>query len=238
MAESALKSGAQTFSSAIETAHNYTRWVLSAFDGYYGSSILEVGLGHGGYREFLPAQARYVGVDIDAECVERSRERHPDDEFLVADITDPSLVAALNSQRVDTVLCINVLEHIPDDRAAINVMLDLLPVGGHLLLFSPAIPALYSAMDELAGHVRRYRCADVPVLAGTRAAVIRNDYFNAVGAVGWLINKAFRHADLDSASINAQIAAFDRFVVPFARIVDPPFRRLFGQSLVAVLRKS
>ena len=237
MAESILKTGAQTYSAAIETAHNYTSWIIARCAPFLGSTILEVGLGHGGYRAFLPPSARYIGLDIDAESVDRARRQNPADTFVAADVTDPALKTTLAGHRIDTVLCINVLEHIVEDRKAVENLMSILQPGGHLVVLSPAFPALYSSLDHLAGHVRRYVRADVPPLAPPGTVVVRNEYFNAIGGVGWFLNKLVRHSDLNATAVNSQIVIFDRYVVPLARQTDRLSRRFFGQSLIFVIQK-
>lgn len=238
MAGSAVKTGAHTYSTAIESADNYTRWILSGFRPFFGRSLLEVGLGHGGYRQFLPPDLDYLGVDIDPDSVARAQTRNPEDVYLVADITDPHLTARLSSRVIDTVLCVNVLEHIERDEAAVESMLSMLTPGGHLLILVPAFAALYSGLDRMAGHVRRYTLADVPRLVCRNGLVVRQHYFNAVGGLGWWINKAMRHSNLDSDAVNSQIRLFDRYVVPIARAVDPVTRRFFGQSMICVIRRT
>lgn len=237
MAESTLKTGAQTYSSAIETATNYTSWIISRCAPFLGKTILEVGLGHGGYRPFLPPSARYIGLDIDEQSVAHARRQHPADAFVAADVTDPALQATLAPYDIDTVLCINVLEHIAEDRKAVANLMSILKPGGHLVVLSPAFPALYSSLDHLAGHVRRYVRADVPPLVPPGAVIVRNEYFNAIGGVGWFVNKLVRHSDLNATAVNSQIVIFDRYVVPVARQADRLSRRFFGQSLIFVMQK-
>jgi SAM-dependent methyltransferase len=237
MVESTLKTGARTYSAAIETAGNYTRWIISRCAPYIGCSVLEVGLGHGGYRPFLSPSARYVGLDIDADCVARAQRNYPSDTFVHGDITDPRLAAQLAGYAIDTVLCVNVLEHVPEDRQAVHNLIEVLRPGGHLVVLSPAFPVLYSTLDELAGHVRRYRRRDVAPLTPANGRVVRNEYFNAVGGVGWYVNKFARHGDLNATAVNSQIVMFDRYVVPIAKVVDQAARHVFGQSLIFVIER-
>ncbi|WP_295587114.1 bifunctional 2-polyprenyl-6-hydroxyphenol methylase/3-demethylubiquinol 3-O-methyltransferase UbiG [uncultured Lamprocystis sp.] len=237
MAESTLKTGAQTYSSAIETADNYARWVLSTFVPNYGQRLLEVGLGHGGYRRLLPPTIDYIGLDIDPDSVNQARAHYPTDTYLQADITDPGLTALLAPREIDTVLCINVLEHIEQDAAAVQNLLSALVPGGSLLILVPAFQSLYSDLDQMAGHVRRYTLRDVSRINGAGGIVVKARYFNAIGGIGWWLNKALRHTSLNSGAINQQILFFDRFVVPIARVVDRVSRSFFGQSMICVIRK-
>ena len=212
--------------------------MIDAFRPYIGKRLLEVGLGHGGYRGALPALERYVGIDIDADSIAAAERRYPGDRFLIGDITDAGLPARLAEEALDSVLCVNVLEHVEEDRAAVANLLESLRPGGHLLLFVPAFAGLYNELDRLAGHLRRYRLGDLDrLLPATGATLIEARYFNAVGGLGWWVNGLTKPRSLDDDSVNGQIAVFDRYVLPVARALDPLTRRVFGQSLVAVVRR-
>lgn len=233
-----MKIGAETYSSAITQAVNYTHWVIDAFADYIGDHLLEVGLGHGSYRAFLPPLKGYVGIDIDEAAIETASARYPHDTFLCADVADPCLIDCLVGTPIDTVLCANVLEHIEDDKAAVRVLLALLREGGHLLLFVPALPLLYGEMDRLAGHHRRYTKHSLAALVPpNKGRVLVNRYFNPVGALGWWVNGLLPHRSLNSNAINGQISLFDRYVLPVSRLIDPLTRSFFGQSIACVVQK-
>src|SRR5262249_47246517 len=137
---------------------------------------------------------------------------------------------------VDTILCINVLEHIAEDRKVVANLLALLPPRGRLLIFVPAFQALYSSMDKHAGHVRRYRLKDLAALVPPgQAKIIKAHYFNALGGAGWWVNKWVNHAALDAPGVNNQLKLFDRFFVPLARVLDILCMGAVGQSAVCVI---
>jgi SAM-dependent methyltransferase len=229
-------SGADTFSTSMEAAGNYNRWVAGRFAAYAGRAILEVGIGHGGYRRFFPDATRYVGIDIDAAMVERARAAYPRDTFRVVDAADPKFVAETGGG-FDSVLCVNVLEHIEDDRTAAANMIAALRPGGHLFLFVPAFGFLYNDLDRLAGHVRRYTKSRLRDALPAEAEVIQLAYFNPVGAVGWWANNFVKHGSLETREVTSQVALFDRWLVPVSRAVDPVTRGFFGQSVVCVARR-
>lgn len=230
------KTGAATYSSAISDADNYTRWIIDLMLPYIGAAVLEVGLGHGGYREHLPRGIRYTGVDLDAEAVCAASAKHPGDCCFVADIADREFPTRVkdHSAAPDTVICANVLEHVEDDEAAVTNMLNVLEPGGRLLLYVPAHGQLFGTMDRLAGHHRRYSKKDLPRIAGAHT-VTTWSYVNPIGALGWWLNRNVGYDSLDSAAINRQIRWFDRYVLPVSRNVTPLTRHLFGQSLFCVL---
>lgn len=230
----------KTYSSAIVEASNYTRWVVDEFRPFIGRRLLEVGLGHGSYREQLPPLEHYVGLDIDEEAVAAAEARAggSGDLYLAADITEEALVERLRAQAVDTVLCVNVLEHIEDDRRALANLLAALPSGGRLLLFVPAFQALYNDLDRFAGHHRRYRKASLGALVPqAQARILRMRYFNAIGALGWWVNSLARHDSLDDPGVNSQIALFDRYVLPLSRAINPLTGPFLGLSLTMVAEK-
>jgi 2-polyprenyl-3-methyl-5-hydroxy-6-metoxy-1,4-benzoquinol methylase len=231
-------SGAGTYSSAIGEALNYTRWVLDAFDGLIGRRVLEIGIGHGGYVDHLPQCEAYLGVDIDADSVAAARVARPKYEYLQADVAAPDFLKVLGERRFDTVLCLNVLEHIEDHGLAVANLLKTLQSGGHLLLFVPAFEALYSPLDRFAGHYRRYTRKElaqlIPVGAGQ---VVRNEYFNPIGGIGWWANKFMPHKSLNDGAVNGQVRLFDRYVLPISRRLNPLTRTIFGQSVVFAVRR-
>jgi SAM-dependent methyltransferase len=232
-----MESG-RTFAPAMESAKNYTQWVLRQFDGSFGRNVLEVGIGHGGYGDYVPTSASYCGLDIDPQNVAAARERYPSRSFIEGDVTSDEFVERLQVEGFDTVLCCNVLEHIEDDRRAVRNMLRVLVDGGRLLLLVPALPSLFNDLDRIAGHQRRYTKATLSAaIDPALGRVERLAYFNSVGALGWLANSFVRHKNIESRSIAMQVALFDRVMVPVSRVADRLVARSFGQSLVAVVEK-
>ncbi|MGH9198247.1 MAG: methyltransferase, partial [Acidimicrobiia bacterium] len=132
--------------------------------------------------------------------------------------------------RIDTVIALNVLEHIPDDRGALQSMRDMLISGGRVVVLVPAMRALYGSLDKGLGHVRRYDAGALRRLFDDADLLIdRVFFFNMVGALGWFANSRL----LGVARIpKSQVQWFDR-LVPCLRAEDF-LPRPFGQSLIAV----
>jgi len=139
LASAPAPKGAETYSSAMADAKNYISWILSSFSGYLAAPVLEIGVGHGSYASVLRGYGDYVGVDIDPASVEEARQRFPDLDFRVADITSPDFVALANERMVRTIVCLNVIEHIEDDGKAVTNLARALQPGGHLLVIVPAL---------------------------------------------------------------------------------------------------
>jgi SAM-dependent methyltransferase len=226
-------------SPALRTARNYYAWIADQFHPWVGRRVLDVGGGHGAHLEHVVGAGRFVmSVDLSEECVREMKERFAGVPFdaRAGDITDPGLIRDLAALRFDTLMCINVLEHIEHDDAALRAMAEILrPAAGRLFLFVPAHPALYGSPDELAGHFRRYtRPALTGLLRDAGLRVRRAYYFNAVGALGYLVNARLVRPRTLGGPVDAQIKVFDRLCVPVLRRLEGLIPVPFGQSLIAV----
>jgi SAM-dependent methyltransferase len=154
---------------------------------------------------------------------------------LEGDILDAGVTSDLAAERLDTVVCVNVLEHIQDDRGAVCQMAGLLRPGGHLVLLVPAHPSLYGTLDSLVGHFRRYQRRElVDKVRGSGLAVVRCRFFNSAAAIcRFVIGQLLRQQEAG----RSQVLFFDRFVVPVLAPLEWLMRPPFGQSLVVVGRK-
>jgi SAM-dependent methyltransferase len=137
----------------------------------------------------------------------------------------------------DTAVYVNVLEHIEDDSGELDVARRLLAPGGHLCLFVPAMPSLYSRIDHKSGHYRRYTKAALRRKVEEAGFVIeRIDYFDAASIVPyWLMYRVLGVEDLG----NGSNAFYDRVIVPISRLVQrilvhPPI----GKNLILVARRA
>lgn len=236
--ESKIRSGAETYSSAIGSASNYHNWILEEFRPYLGSSVMEVGLGHGNYRNCLHNLNSYTGIDIDQESIMQAKEKFPQDRFVCVDITSDKFTDVM-AEKYDSVICINVIEHIENDAKAVQNLLSVLRPQGFLLLFVPAFESLYNDLDSLAGHHRRYHLHDSKrLLKGLNCRLVENKYFNPIGGLGWYVNKFAKHKSLNENAVNNQIVLFDRYILPISRMLNPLTKQLFGQSLITVVQKN
>jgi SAM-dependent methyltransferase len=217
----------------------YMRWQLEQFKPFLGPRLLEVGCGVGSILAQLPPREFVMGVDIEHELVEFAGRRFSDRQryaFAPLDISSLSTEhrTMLKCHRFDTVLCINVLEHVTDDTAALAAMADVVEPGGTVAVLVPAHPALYGQYDEMEGHFRRYSREDLRTLL-TRSGleVVRLHRFNFVGAAGWWFQyRLLRRRIHGQGHFRALQAA-----LPVLRIVEARVKPPFGLSLVAVAKK-
>lgn len=144
--------------------------------------------------------------------------------------------AAIADATQDFIYTLNVLEHIADDRAAARELYRMLKPGGRLLVYVPAFPVLYSAMDRKVGHLRRYRReALVKLLREAGFSVDDSAYADSLGFFASLLYRFVGSAD---GGINmSALILYDRVIFPVSRLLDRLCRKLFGKNVYAVAVK-
>jgi 2-polyprenyl-3-methyl-5-hydroxy-6-metoxy-1,4-benzoquinol methylase len=197
------------------------------------SRILEVGCGHGNLIPHLLDRDLVVGTDANTEAIAAVRSRYRDCSNLrsyVFDILSPPPDEILNHE-IDTVISLNVLEHIEHDTVAVRNMVELLPTGGTLIIIVPAHGWLYGTMDSSIGHFRRYTKATMRhLLIEAGAEVTRQSYHNLFGAIGWWFFGRVLKCTNPPAG---QLSLFDR-LVPLLAVAERAIRPPFGLSLITV----
>ncbi len=218
-------------------ANNYRNWMYRRVAPYVGARVLEVGAGIGNFTELLLGRELVVATDKFPLCVDYLRRRlgaQLKAAPLVLDLAAPP-TAALKPYGFDTIICMNVLEHVEDDLRALRFMHEVLVAGGRAIILVPAFQFLYGTVDRAIEHHRRYtRKSLLPRMRAAGFDVEAAFYMNVVGMAGWFWNNRVRRTSEENP---AQIALFDRFIAPWAerveRLLPPPF----GLSLIAIGRK-
>jgi glycosyltransferase involved in cell wall biosynthesis len=220
---------------SLSATRRFNRWMSEVIEPHLGQRILEVGSGLGNLSRLLPKREWLTVSDRDPEYVRLLSQAFADFDCVdVAklDLESETDFAAL-PRRYDSLVCLNVLEHVADDGAAIRRMASVLDPGGRLILLVPQHAFLMSAMDRELGHHRRYDRAGLEALlaaAGLRVESVRD--FNSLAALGWLVNaRLLGRKDLG----RVQLKAFDSLVPALKRL--EPRLGLPGISLIAVGRK-
>jgi hypothetical protein len=131
----------------------------------------------------------------------------------------------------DTILYIDVLEHIADDRAELTQATRHLSSGGNLVVLAPAHQFLFSPFDKAVGHYRRYNRNSLVALTPPRCTVRMCRMLDTVGLLASAANAALLRAAMPS---ERQIWAWDRLMVPISRVVDPATGYSFGKTVVVV----
>ena len=221
---------------SMRRARGLNRWVLAQFKPYLGQRVLEAGCGIGNFTELLLDRDRLVCVDNDPLYVEMLNWRlgHLENVSIAQfDLADSAAYARLAPERIDTIVCLNVLEHIASDETVLRAYYDLLEPGGHAIVLVPADPALYSATDEAIGHHRRYTETELHTkMQAAGFELVKLEQFNRLGTIGWRVNKWLGRRDVRPR----QMRAFE-WLLPVAKGMEA-LKIGSGLSLIAVGRKS
>jgi SAM-dependent methyltransferase len=220
---------------AMSFAPNYHHWILDEFIPYIGAEIAEVGSGTGNFSELLlgTAQVRHLtALEPSANMFEKLQQR------LAGNPKAKTENAFFGSQGYlecfDTVLYVNVLEHIENDAEELRYARDSLKAGGYLCVFVPALRYLYSELDKKVGHFRRYHkqpLADLISASGFELITIK--YFDLAGILPWYIAFVL----LKGSTSSANVSLYDTLVVPMMRRIERRLTPPIGKNLLVVGRK-
>lgn len=218
----------------LRDTYNYNHWVYSMLRPHIRGRVLEVGSGPGNLSQFLLSCDEVIFLEPELAWVpylQRLAERHRNTRAVQGRVEDlPS--RDIPGGSFDTVLCVNVLEHIRDDLDGLLRMGSVLKPGGVLLLYVPACPCAYGSLDKGLGHFRRYSRREL-VLLSRRAgfAVKSSRYVNFVGLLGWWWTSRVKRESL----IDPSVARLMDRMVPFVSAVERLIPPRVGQSLFVVM---
>jgi len=219
----------------VERLQRYNRHLWDEISPYAGRRILEVGSGTGNMTRYLSGRPLVVASDVRPEYLEllrRAFERTENVAVEALDLTAPDY-DSINRYHVDTVVCLNVLEHIEDDRAVLARFHKLLPDDGRVILLVPMLPALYGSIDRALDHYRRYTKREIrDGLRDAGFAVEHLAPINILGIPGWFLNSRI----LKRTAVPGIQARINDFLTPLLRL-EKMLRVPVGMSLLAVGRK-
>jgi 2-polyprenyl-3-methyl-5-hydroxy-6-metoxy-1,4-benzoquinol methylase len=217
----------------LSELYNYNHWIFNKVRPFIRGRVCEIGCGTGNITQFLLNCDQVVGLEPQVDSyreVEARFRPHANVRFANCCLEDvPS--ESVPSRAFDTVVCLNVLEHIEDDADSLRRMRSLCGRRGRVVLLVPAHMSIYGELDRSFGHHRRYNRRS---LAGacTRAGLepVHSFYMNSIGYLGWWWYACIRKRQqlpLEGSRV------FNR-IVPFLDALERVLRLPFGQSLVMV----
>lgn len=219
------------------TARNWKSYWTRVIDPYLGQSVLELGAGIGATALALKhrSYARWLSVEPDAAMVRMLKQAISSGNLSPShDVVCGTSLDVSGDERFDTVLYIDVLEHIQDDRAELQRVTRLLQPGGHIVIVAPAHNSLYTPFDKKIGHHRRYDKALLRAIVPEELSIRRMQYLDSVGMLASLANKLLLQSD--SPTIG-QVRFWDSVLVRMSRVTDPLSAYQLGKSIVCILQK-
>ena len=204
-----------------------------------GARILEIGCGTGHNLEMLERFGRADGIEIDpaARAVAEARLGRPIGSSPLPELT------GVEDGAYDLIAILDVLEHVEEDRAALESIAHKLRPGGRILIAVPAHPWMWSAHDEVNHHKRRYTKKTLKAVIGAAGLRIEKlSWFNSLlfplAAAARLAGRVTGKEDSDDKlppkpvnSLFEAVFGLERYLV--GRVTLPP-----GVSLVAIVSAS
>ena len=218
----------------LEEAANFTRWVGDVIRPFIRGRVLEVGCGSGTYTQlFAECADAVVAVDIDPSFAATAARRFADNPKVKVQQADAQRLPDLGN--FDTIVMLDVLEHIEDDVGTLAALRRMLNEKGLIVLKIPALPQLYGALDAAIGHHRRYTRRSLAETAAQAKLVLSECRpFNLAAAPGWWLNGRILRRTNPPEN---QLRLYDR-LVPAFRMVDRLTGPPFGTSLIAAARRN
>ncbi len=218
----------------LNRAPRFTKWMADVIRPYVGEKVLEIGAGTGNLTRQLIPRTLYWASDVNPLYLNHLESLGRNRPYMRVSYTDSQQGDSYPAeQRFDTVICLNVVEHLAHDAAAFDNILKVLEEKGRAIILVPSGPWLFGTLDQVLGHQRRYTRKQLTELAGRAGFHIQELIsFNRVGVIAWWVNgRLLRRKTFGLWQIRAL-----NLLTPLFRVIDrwlplPPL------SLIAILGK-
>jgi glycosyltransferase involved in cell wall biosynthesis len=218
----------------LSRAPRFTRWMADAIRPYVGDRVLEIGAGIGNLTVSLIPRDVYWATDVNPTYLRDQRHLRRTRPYLRTGFTDVTRPESFPvDQQFDTVICLNVVEHLQDDVAALRNIRSVLQEDGKVIVLVPQGPGLYGSLDKALGHFRRYTREELRTAAERAGFQVINVFgFNKAGVPAWWLNARL----LNRKTFALYQIKMLNLLVPLLRKLEAwlPFPHL---SLIAVLKK-
>jgi len=227
-------SGTELLAVGEHALANYNAWIVKQFVRYFrrsdttGNVVLDFGAGIGTLSVIFERDSGIcpLAVELDANQQVALRNRGVETYGSLSDLPRP----------MDFIYSSNVLEHIPDDLAALAALWDTLVPGGKIAIFVPAFESIWTTLDDRVGHHRRYTIASLE--KKLTASGFEVESIKYCDSIGFLLAFLYKFVgDASGEPSGASLKLFDRAVFPMSLVVDKVTSRIFGKNVLALARR-
>ena len=200
-------------------------------------NVLEVGAGIGSTTEYLcdGSQAKWLCLEPDPSLFEKLQNKIQNKELPPCCYAVKGVISDLQKDiKFDTILYIDVIEHIENDAVELRQAKEILTEGGHLIVLVPAHQFLYSPFDKTIGHFRRYNKKRLLSAIPTDLQLRKLVYLDSIGLLASLMNKFFLRQDYPTIR---QINFWNKVMVPISKTTDRFVNYKLGKTLVGFWKK-
>jgi 2-polyprenyl-3-methyl-5-hydroxy-6-metoxy-1,4-benzoquinol methylase len=216
-------------------AHRFNGWLAETIQPFVGQNVLEIGAGGGRVMVKLIPRKTYIATDINPLHIHLMRHLKEDKPYLSVDYLDLKDISGFadKHQPFDTIICLDVIEHMDDDGQAMNNIAELLEKDGRAIVLVPHMQSFYGTLDKVLGHRRRYSKQALTQLAESTGLTVEKILtFNRASSIPWWLNgKLLRRKSFGFMQITTL-----NLITPLLKRVDR-YLPLPALSLIAILSK-
>ena len=217
----------------FDAAKNWRKYQFKNILKYINSSVLEIGPGTGHNVQYYKNRASQITLlETNKNLANSLKSKFDEDKKIIVLNTD----IHIQEKTFDTIMYMDVLEHIEDDKKEVNKALKHLNSGGNLIFFVPAYQFLYSDFDKSIGHIKRYnKQFFLSFKENESISIVELKYFDSIGFFFAVLNKLFNKNKKESIGFGIKI--WDKLMF-LSRIMDLIFLHKFGKSLFCIMKKN
>lgn len=218
----------------FKNASNWKRYFSTKLKPYVKGSVLDVGAGMGTNYTYLvnPGVNLWHFLEPDPKLCSRISENIKPIEGVSTRVTNGT-TADLTDEKYDTIIYIDVLEHIEAPMVELTQAAKLLKSTGHLIILVPAYNVLYSDFDKAIGHFKRYNKRTLKADVPPAFKIEKLFYLDSFGVMASIANKLFLKQQYPTLK---QVELWDKKIVPLSRILDPLLLNSAGKSLIGIFK--
>ena len=223
-------------------AHRYrfNDWLFKEVSHGLHGNILEVGSGIGTFTEKLIhsfPNSHLTLTDISPTYIKDLKEKYSTNENISVgklDLNNKGDYERIGYKKFDSIIAINVLEHVENDEFALVQLFNMLKENGVLVILVPCHKFLYNVIDKNVGHFRRYSKKDLEnKVRKTGFTIDKIHYFNLLGMIGWFINgNLLKNSKISDTGLKI----FDQ-LVPLSKYGEMVMGKRTGLSIICYLKK-
>jgi len=234
MADSFTYPGAELV--LFQHAKNWKKYFSRQIKPLIKGNVLEVGAGIGATTLLLNdgTASKWLLLEPDEQMTAILKNKINDNSLPANSVLQAGTIDQV-SETFDTIIYIDVLEHIENDTAELEKAAALLNPGGHIIVLSPAFQFLYSPFDKAIGHYRRYSKRMLRKITAPSLKIINNRYYDSLGYFAALANKLFLRQQYPTVK---QVLFWDRWLIPLSRFFDNLFFHQFGKAIIITWQKA
>ena len=220
---------------AISRAHKFNYWMYQQMSPYLKGDVLEIGSGIGNISMYIETDGNIVLSDLRQNYINILKQSFPQREIVKIDLVHPNFESCYANLigRFDFVFALNVVEHILDDKMALQNINKLLKQDGKMFILVPAYQWLYNQFDVALEHFRRYTKSSLHKIIPDSMQIEKSWYFNSIGIFGWF----FVGKLLGKKTIPEGNMKFYNKIIPLVKTMDFLIGRKIGLSVIVVCHK-